>query len=115
MQFKAEAKFIRFSPDKMRFLAALVRGKSVKQALNALAAYPMQRSVPLRKMIESAAANARYLANIEPEKLAIKEIRVDQGPIMRYFKPGAMGRASLQRRRMSHMKVVVESVEKKEA
>jgi len=55
------------------------------------------------------------LANIEPEKLAIKEIRVDQGPSIRYFKPGAMGRAAVQKRRMSHMKVIVESVETKEA
>lgn len=115
MQFTAEARFIRHSPYKMRMLAALVRGKRVQYALNALAAYPMKRTVPMRKMIESAVANARYLANIELDKLAVKEIRVDQGPTIRYYKPGAMGRAALQKRRMSHMKIVLESIEKKEA
>ena len=115
MQFTAEARFIRHSPYKMRLLVALVRGQRVKNALNTLAGQSMKRVIPLRKMIESAAANARYLANIELEKLTIKEIRVDQGPTIRYFKPGAMGRAASQKRRMSHMKIILESVEKKEA
>jgi large subunit ribosomal protein L22 len=63
-------------------------------------------------MIESAVANAKYLHNVNAEKLFIKEIRVDQGPIHKYFKPGAMGRANVQRKRFCHMSVILERTEK---
>jgi large subunit ribosomal protein L22 len=42
------------------------------------------------------------------EKLYIKEIRVNQGPIVRYFRPGAMGRANMQRKRLSHVEIVLD-------
>ncbi len=53
--------------------------------------YKSKRSVPLKKALESAVANARNLKNLDPQELLIKEICVDQGPIHRYFKPGAYG------------------------
>ena len=49
-----------------------------------------------------------------PRDLVIKDIRVDQGPMFRYFKPGAMGRANIYRKRLSHMSVIVEQVTDKE-
>ena len=61
-------------------------------------------------MISSAVANAQHAqAGIEARNLVIKDIRVDQGPKLRYFKPGAMGRANLQTRRFSHMSVILEA------
>jgi large subunit ribosomal protein L22 len=108
MQFVAKARFIRFSPYKLRPLVDVVRGKNVIYALNWLATCPVQKAVPIRKMIESAVANAKSLHNIESTDLVIRDIRVDQGPIFRYFKPGAMGRANIYRKRLSHMSVTVE-------
>ena len=63
-------------------------------------------------MLESAVANAKYLKNVEPASLFVKEIRVDQGSTYKYFKPGAMGRSQAYKRRTSHASVILESVAK---
>ena len=115
MRFLAKAKYVRFSPFKLRPLVDVVRGKNVRYALSLLTGYPMKKTVPVKKLIESAAANAKSLANVEIEDLRIKDIRVDQGPSVRYFKPGAMGRSNVYRKRFSHMSVVLEQKDKKEA
>ncbi|MEX0939994.1 MAG: 50S ribosomal protein L22 [Candidatus Babeliales bacterium] len=114
MQFVAKTKFIRYSPYKLRPIADFVRGKNVKNALDWLYAHENQRVTPLKKMIESAVANAKYLKDIRSEDLYIKELRVDQGPTFKYFKPGAMGRATILRKRFSHLSVTLESKEQKE-
>ncbi len=109
MQFVAKAKYIAYSPYKLRPVADVIRGKGASYALNWLTTYKTKRTHALKKALESAVANARNLQNIGPEKLSIKEIRIDQGPIRRYFKPGAMGRAMIQRRRLCHISIVLES------
>lgn len=108
MQFVAKAKYVLYSPYKLRPLADVIRGKDVVYALGWLATYGTRRSIPVKKIIESAAANAHNLKNVEMSDLAIKEMRVDQGPIQRYFKPGAQGRAMPQRRRLCHISIVLE-------
>lgn len=112
MQFVAKARYVWYSPYKLRPLADVVRGKNAAYAINWLSIYKNQRTVPLKKVIESAIANARQLKNVTAENLAIKEIKVDQGPIHRYFKPGAMGRAMIQRKRLCHISVILESTTK---
>lgn len=114
MQFSAKARYVRCSPYKLRPLVSAIRGKAVEQALNVLATVPLKKSVPVKKLIESAASNAKCLKNIESNALVIKDIRVDQGPVFRYYKPGAMGRSSIQRRRLCHMSVMLEVIEGKE-
>ena len=109
MQFIAKARYVWYSPYKIRPLADVVRGKSATYALNWLSVYNTKRAMPLMKLIESAVANAKNLNSVAPEHLSIKEIKVDQGPIHRYFKPGAMGRAMIQRRRLCHISVILES------
>jgi large subunit ribosomal protein L22 len=108
VQFVATARYIRYSPYKLRPIADVIRGKDVVYALNWLTTYRTQRVEPIKKVLESAVANAKNLQNVETSALAIKEIRIDQGPIHRYFKPGAMGRAMVQRKRMSHLSVILE-------
>lgn len=108
MQFNAKTRYIRYSPFKLRPLADVVRGKSVDYALNWLATASLKRATPLKKIIESASANAKQLQNIERNNLVIKEIRVDHGPSYRYYKPGAMGRANVQKKRFSHVSVILE-------
>jgi large subunit ribosomal protein L22 len=114
MQVSAKAKYIRFSPYKMRLLVNAIRNKNVKYALDWLSTCAVKRSVPIHKLIESAAANALHLHKIERTDLYIKEIKVDQGPTLKYFKPGAMGRSNPQRKRLCHMNVILESLEHKE-
>ncbi len=115
MQFNAKARYIRFSPYKLRPLADEIRGKRVGAALNWLSTSALKRALPLTKVVESAAANAKQLKDVDVQQLQIKEIRVDQGPAYKYFKPGAMGRANVYKRRFSHISVVLEPVETKEA
>ncbi len=109
MNFLAKARYIRISPYKIRPLADVIRGKSAEFALSWLNTYAVKKAVPLYKLIESAVANAKHNGNVAADSLYVKEIRIDQGPIVRYFKPGAMGRANPQRKRLSHMSVILES------
>jgi len=113
MSFVAKARRIPISPYKMRLLANVIRGKNVKYALDWLATCSIRRAVPLQKMVASAAANAKNLNNLEAHDLMIKDIRVDEGPMFRYFKAGAMGRSNIYRKRSCHMSIVVDSLEKK--
>lgn len=107
-QFIASARYVNYSPYKLRPIADIVRGKDVVYALNWLTTYRTQRAEPIRKLLESAVANAKNKSSVEGSLLKVKEIRVDGGPIHRYFKPGAQGRANIQRRRLCHMKIVLE-------
>ena len=111
MQFVAKVRFIRYSPYKIRPLVDVIRGKNVQYALNVLATAPIKKALPVKKMIESAAANAKHLRDVAPTGLFIKEIRIDEGPQYRYFKPGAMGRSNPYRKRTCHMSVVLEPIE----
>jgi len=114
MQFSAKARNIHCSPCKLRPIVDAIRGKNVGYALNVLVTTPLKKVQPIKKLIDSAAANAKNLKNFEPLDLIIKDIRVDEGPMFRYFKPGAMGRAEVQRRRFSHISVVLEPIDGKE-
>jgi large subunit ribosomal protein L22 len=105
----ASARYIRYSPYKLRPIADVIRGKPVTYALYWLATYPVKRALPIEKALKSAIANAQSARGIAPAELFIKEIRIDQGPIHRYFKPGAMGRANPYRKRLSHMKIILET------
>ncbi len=111
MEFTAKARYLSYSPYKLRPLVDVVRGKNARYAIDWLRTYRSQRSEVVKKVLDSVLANAKNLKNIEPENLFIKEICVDQGPIQRYFKPGAQGRANPQRKRLCHMKIVLESKE----
>ena len=106
--FTAKAKFISFSPYKLRPLLDVIRGKNAQFALNWLATYNTRRTSPVEKVLKSALANAHQLGGYQPEQLMIKLFTADQGPILKYFKPGAMGRANIQRRRFSHLNIKLE-------
>ena len=111
MEFTAKARYLSYSPYKLRPLVDVIRGKNARYAINWLRTYRSQRSEVVSKVLDSVLANAKNLKNIEPDHLWVKEVCVDQGPIRRYFKPGAQGRANPQRKRLCHMKIVLESKE----
>jgi len=107
---KALSRNIRISPFKLRVYADSIRGKNVGAAVNWLEAQSINRVVPIAKTIVSAYHNARQVdpSINDMSQMRIKEIRVDQGPVVRYHKPGAQGRACPQRKRLSHISVIVE-------
>lgn len=111
MQFTAKAKYIHYSPYKLRPLVDVIRGKNAQYALEWLSTNSVQRVRPIEKVLKSAVANAKNKSNINPESLIIKDFRVDQGPIYRYFKSGAMGRPTVLRKRFSHINIILESKE----
>ena len=112
MKFSAKDLYVRYSPFKLRPIVDVVRGKGVRVAVDWLMTCALKRAVPIRKMIESAAANAKNLQQIEMIDLIIKDIRVDHGPTYKYFKPGAMGRANPQKKRSSHISIELESLKR---
>ncbi len=112
MLARAISKYVRVSPYKLRPYADVVRGYRVDKACSWLKVCALKRVEPLLKILVSAYANAR-VKNPEISSMSevfVKEIRIDQGPTIRYFKPAAMGRAAPQRKRMSHIMVILDKV-----
>lgn len=104
---KAEAKYIRISPRKVKFVANLVRGKSVKEAKAILKFTPKKGARLLHAVLDSAVANAENNFNLDVDTLIIKEAYANQGPTFKRFKAGSMGRAIPMLKRTSHIGVVV--------
>jgi len=96
----------RQSPRKVRVVANLVRGKRVEDALVSLSFLGKRAGEPLKKLIESALANAKD-KKIETENLIVKEIRVDSGKILYRRGTASRGRAPILRKRTSHVSVVL--------
>ncbi|NKX92232.1 50S ribosomal protein L22 [Sanguibacter hominis ATCC BAA-789] len=109
----AVARFVRATPQKVRRVADLVRGKSVDDALTALQFAPQAAAENVYKVIESAAANAVNNQGLVREKLVVTKLMVDEGPTLKRFRPRAQGRASRILKRTSHITVVVEPREEK--
>jgi large subunit ribosomal protein L22 len=108
MEAKALARQIRISPQKARLVADLIRGKNVESALNTLRFMPKKGARILRKVIESALANASQNEAIDVDTLYIKTIFIDGGPMLKRIRPRAQGRASRILKRSSHITVVLE-------
>lgn len=96
------------SPRKVAVVADLVRGRSVSDALVILSHTPRRSAVAVRKVIESAQANADNNHNLKPDSLKITEIRVSSGPSIKRFRPASHGRALPFLRRSSHIYVEVD-------
>lgn len=104
----AHQKGVRISPRKVAVVAALVRGRSVEDALTILDFTPRRAALPVKDAIKSAAANAEHNHNYKPGTLEITEISVTSGPRLKRFIPAARGRARRFQRKTSHIKVVVD-------
>lgn len=104
----AHQKGVRISPRKVAVVAALVRGRSVEDALTILEYTPRRAAGPVKNAIKSAASNAEHNHNFKPGTLEITEISVTSGPRLNRFIPAARGRARRFQRKTSHIKVVVD-------
>ena len=107
MPVKAISKGVRMSPRKVGVVAALVRGRTIADALTILEHTPRRSAEPVLKTINSAKANAEHNHNLKPDTLKIVEISVSPGPRLKRYRPAARGRALPFQRRTSHIRVVV--------
>lgn len=107
MQAKAIARYVRISPRKARLVIDLIRGKSVEEALSILRFTPRAASPVIEKVLRSAVANAEHNENMSTEGLIVEKAYVDEGPIIKRFRPRAQGRASRINKRTSHITVIV--------
>jgi large subunit ribosomal protein L22 len=112
MEAKASARHVRVTPQKARRVVDLIRGKHAVEAVAVLRFAPQSASDPIRKVLESAIANARVKADraseaFDERTLVISQAFVDEGPTMKRFRPRAQGRAARINKRTSHITVVV--------
>ena len=108
MEAKAVGNYVRISPQKARLVADTVRGMNVDKAITALRFMPKKGAEILRKIIESAVANASQDDQIDIDNLYIKKLTVDDGPSLKRIRPRAMGRATRIIKRTSHITVILE-------
>ncbi len=106
-EVKAKLRYMRIAPRKMRLLADLVRGVDLDKAKRQLGFNDKKGAEPLLKLLKSAESNAKNNFKLEPDKLFVKEIKVDGGPVLKRWMPRARGRATMIRRRSSHVSVVL--------
>ncbi len=110
---KAALNNYRQSPRKVRIVADLMRGKSAAEAMKVLTFTTKRATTPLKKLLESAIANAKN-AGLETENLIVKEIQVNTGVTLKRIMPRAMGSASRINKRSCHITLVLgEKVAKK--
>jgi large subunit ribosomal protein L22 len=108
MSVKALNNSVRISPRKVGEVAALVRGRTVADALIILDHTPRRAAVAVRKTLRSAQANAEHNHNYKPDTLIISEISVTPGPRFKRFRAAARGRALRYQHKTSHIRVVVD-------
>ncbi len=108
MEARAVAKYRRISPQKARLVADLVRNKPVDEALDILSVVPKKAARIIKKVLESALANADDNPNIDVDSLYVKTIMVDQGPQLKRWRPRAMGRAYGIRHKLAHITIVLD-------
>ena len=107
MQMSAILRHARISPQKCRLVADLVRGQQVGQALAVLAYTPKKGARIVRKVLESAIANAEQNLGADIDELKISRIEVDAAPVAKRFHARAKGRGNRIVKRLSHIKVTV--------
>ena len=112
MEAKAQARYVRVTPQKARRVVDLIRGKQASEAIAVLQFAPQAAGEPVLKVVQSAIANARQKADqasepFDERELMVQVAFVDEGPTMKRFRPRAQGRAYRINKRTSHITVVV--------
>ena len=109
MQIKAESKFIRTSPRKLRLVTDLIRPLSLDEALTTLTHLRKRAAQPLLKTLKQAQANAVNNHNLPKTSLSIHSIEINQGPTYKRWQPVSRGRAHSIQKKTSHIKVILKS------
>ena len=112
MEFRAQARFMRVSPQKARLVLNLIKGRKVEDALNTLAFTKKRVAATVEKLLRSAVENANYLSSeknidVDVDKLYVKNAVANDGPRMKRIRPAPMGRAFRYVRRIAHIEIVL--------
>jgi large subunit ribosomal protein L22 len=107
MEVRAVAKYVRISPQKVRKLIDVVKGKPVEEGLNLIKFMPQKAATIVEKTIRSAVANADQVPDLDVDSLVIQNITADQGPTLKRFKARARGRGTRILKRTSHITVIL--------
>jgi large subunit ribosomal protein L22 len=120
MDFRAEARFVRVSPQKARLVLNTIKGRRVEEALTTLTFLKKGVAPMVLKTLRSAVENANYLStekglDVELDNLYVKDAVANEGPRMKRIRPAPMGRAYRYQRRISHLIIVLGEKRPKEA
>jgi large subunit ribosomal protein L22 len=112
MEFRAEARFMRVSPQKARLVLDLIKGRRVEDALNTLAFTKKRVAPTIEKLVRSALENANYLStekgiDVDVDNLYVKHAVANDGPRMKRIRPAPMGRAYRYVRRIAHIQIAL--------
>ena len=110
MEVRAKAKYLRFSPYKGRLVANMIRGKSVHEAVGILSFTPRKSARALKKLLDSAIANAQTREGVNIDELYVKSVFVDEGPTLKRILLRSMGRANRIFKRTSHVTIVLDEI-----
>lgn len=113
MSAKAVQKYIKTSPRKLRLVVSMIKNLDPITASETLPFVKKRAAGTLKKVIDSAIANAK-VKKMNPEELVFKEIQVNKGPVMKRWRAGARGRAKPYQRMMSHVRIILEEKKKEE-
>jgi large subunit ribosomal protein L22 len=110
MEFRAQARFMRVSPQKARLVLDLIKGRRVEDALNTLVFTKKRVAATVEKLLRSALENANYLSSekgidVDVDKLYVKRAVANDGPRMKRIRPAPMGRAYHYVRRIAHIEI----------
>lgn len=108
MEITAKTRHIRISPRKLRLVSDLIRGEMVSTAMNTLKFTTKRGAKIMYKTLMSAVANAENRGTIDTDNLYVKKVWVDEGATMKRFMPRAQGRATVIRKRLSHLHMILE-------
>ena len=106
---RACAKYVRISPYKVRVVLDLVRGKNVREAVAILDNCTKAGALPIKKVVQSAAANAEHNLGMNPADLYVAECYADMGPTLKRMQPMAHGRGFRILKRTSHITVILDA------
>jgi large subunit ribosomal protein L22 len=110
MEFTARLRYLQASPQKVRLVADLIRGKGVQDAVNTLEVTKKHAALPLKKLLKSAIANAEHRDEaVDVDLLFVKEIFVDPGPMLKRLRPAPQGRAYQVLKRQSHVTIKLDT------
>ncbi len=120
MEFRAEARYIRVSPQKARLVLNAIKGRRVEAAMTTLAFMKKGIAPTVSKLLRSAVENANYLStekglDVELDNLYVKDAVANDGPRMKRIRPAPMGRAYRYQRRIAHLIVVLGEKKAKES
>ena len=108
MEVKASLRYARVGAQKARLVADEIRGMDVNDAIRTLAFMKQKSAGFMKKLVESAVANAEQKQVIDVDNLYVKTIFVDDGPTMKRFRPRAQGRAFPVKKKMSHINLILD-------